>query len=80
MRDGSEGWTKPGGHPEVELNGFQPIDLGDGQMRLRFDPVKVPEGAEKVAPTLTLTRNALNDLAARLRLLAGDLPQSRDRH
>ncbi len=74
------GWTKPSGYFEVELTGFQPLDVGDGQIQLRFDPVAIPVGEDKLVPTLTVSRAGLSELASRLKLLAADVPHSHHRH
>ena len=63
-----------GDHADVELQGFQPIELEGDKIQLRFDAVEVPTGASRVVPTLTLYRQALSDLATKLKLLASDLP------
>ena len=59
---------------DVELEGFQPIEVDADKIQLRFDPISMPGGATRVVPTLTLSRDALNDLATKLKLLASDLP------
>ena len=59
---------------DSELQGFQPVDLEGGQIQLRFDAVSVPDGATRIVPTLTLSREGMKDLATKLKLLAADLP------
>ena len=63
-----------GGRVDVELQGFQPVEVEGDKVQLRFDPVAVPDGAPRIVPTLTLSREALSDLATKLKLLASDLP------
>ena len=59
---------------DVELQGFQPVEVDADKIQLRFDPISMPDGATHVVPTLTLSRDALDDLATKLKLLASDLP------
>lgn len=59
---------------EVEFQGFQPVEIESGLIQLRFDAIDVPAGATRIVPTLTMSREGLNDLARKLKLLASDLP------
>ena len=61
-------------HADAEIQGFQPVEVEGGQIQLRFDAISVPDGATRIVPTLTLSREALSDLATKLKLLAADLP------
>lgn len=63
-----------GDHAEVEMKGFQPVEVEGGHIQLRFDFIAVPACADRIVPTFTLSREALTDLATKLKLLASDLP------
>ncbi len=58
---------------DVELRGFTPVELENDKIQLRFDHIAVPTGAGRVVPTLMLSREALGDLATKLKLLASDV-------
>lgn len=63
-----------GDRVDSELQGFQPVELEGDQIQLRFDAVSVPDGATRIVPTLTLSREGMRDLATKLKQLAADLP------
>ena len=58
---------------DAELQGFKPVELEGDKIQLRFDHIAVPTGAGRVVPTLTLSREALSDLATKPKRLASDV-------
>ena len=74
------GWVPPNDELLIELDPPQLIPLPDGQVQIRFDSFMVPEGAEVVVTTFTLSRSEMDNFADSLKHMAAQTPTSTARN